>query len=95
MYTYTMPFLPETSMLRFCLDLLTILCAGFAHVLEQHQTMKAESCRTREDAIEDTKAMQAAAAAVQQGIRECMVTAATNGCELSDILYIKSREHIR
>ena len=39
--------------------------------------------------------MQAAAAAVQQGISECMGTASTNECELSDILRLKSAKHIR
>ena len=39
--------------------------------------------------------MQAAAAAVQQGIRGCMLTASTNGCELKDILCLKSVKYIR
>ena len=39
--------------------------------------------------------MQAAAAAVQQGICECMVTASAHGCELLVTLRLKSRKHIR
>ena len=72
-------------------------CAGFAQILAQHKQcdLKMGLCRSRQDAIEDTKTMQAAAAAVQQGIYECMVTASTNGCELLDILHLKSNRHIR
>ena len=57
--------------------------------------MKRGLCRSREDAIEDTKAMQAAAAAVQQGIRECISMASTNGCELLEILHLKSAKQAR
>lgn len=63
----------------------------------QHKNhkMKRGLCRSREDAIEDTKAMHATAAAVQQGIRECMSTATANGCELPEILHLKSAKRVR
>ena len=72
-------------------------CAGFAQVLKQHKKcqFKTGSRRSREDAIEDTKTMQAAAAAVQQGIRKCMATALTMRYELLYILRTKADKHIR
>ena len=39
--------------------------------------------------------MQAAAAAVQQGIHECMATASSMGLYLVDILHLKSEVYVR
>ena len=39
--------------------------------------------------------MQAAVAAVQQGIRECMVTASAKGYKLADVLGLKTKKYIR
>ena len=66
-------------------------------MLKQHKkcNFKTGPCRSREDAIEDTRTMQAAAAAVQQGICECMVTASRRGLYLVDVLRLKSKVHVR
>ena len=94
-----LPASKHTRLLRFCCHPLRLLvsCAGVAQVFKQHKKciFKTGPCRSREDAIEDTRTMQAAAAAVQQGIRKCMATASTMRIELVDILPTKARKHIR